>query len=152
MTSPDRARLPDLSLPAIGCGPGAPLRARRQGTVLVLLARPLAQRDLEYARELAAHERELREWDGRALVVLEGAESAPASTGAALEALQLPIPIVADAGSRVAAAAGVVAPAVVVADQWGEVHAAAPASGGAGWLPLDEIVAWLKYMSIRCAG
>ena len=152
MTSPERPRLPDATLPAIGCGPGAPLRARRQGTVLVLLATPLAERDLEYARALAAHEPELREWDGRALVVLEGAESAPASVGAALEALQLPIPVLADAGSRVAAAAGVSAPAVVIADQWGEVHAAETASGGAPWLPRDEIVAWLKYLSIRCAG
>ena len=143
----DRPRLPELALPAAGGGASAPLRARRQGTVLALLPAPVAARDAAWARDFAAREAELREWDGRALVVLEGPA---ADAAAALGATPLGVPVLADADGALARAAGVTAPALVITDQYGEVYASAEAVQG--WMPHDDIVAWLKYLSIRCAG
>lgn len=144
----DRPRLPDLALPAADGGAGAPLRARRQGTVLVLLRAPVADRDAEWVRDFAARERELREWDGRALVVLEGAPGDAASSS--LGATPLGVPVLADAEGALGRTAGVSAPALLITDQYGEVYASAEASER--WMPHDDIVAWLKYLSIRCAG
>ena len=142
----ERPRLPDVGLPALGGGAGAPLRERRQGTVLALLGAPVEPRDVEWVRGFAADEASMREWDGRALVVLEGDDAAAA---AALAALALPVPVLRDRACALARAAGVTAPALVVTDQYGEVYASKEAANG--WMPLDEIVAWLKYLSIRCA-
>jgi hypothetical protein len=143
----DRPRLPDVGLPALGGGAGAPLRERRQGTVIALLGAPVDARDVAWVRGFAADEASLREWDGRALVVLEGDDQA---TAASLAAPALPVPVLVDRTGSLARAAGVTAPALLVTDQYGEVYASAEAANG--WMPRDEIVAWLKYLSIRCAG
>jgi hypothetical protein len=143
----ERPRLPEAALPALGGGVGAPLRERRQGTVLALLRAPVEGHDVEWIRGFASQEASLREWDGRALVVLEGEDAAAA---ASLMALALPVPTLVDRGSVLARAAGVAAPALLITDQYGEVYASKEAANG--WMPLDEIVAWLKYLSIRCAG
>lgn len=145
----ERLRLPELALPALAGGAGTALRARRQGTVLALLRAPLAARDAAWVRDFAAREAELREWDGRALVVLECA-SGDADAIASLGAVAPAVPVLADAHGALARAAGVAAPALVITDQYGEVYASREATEG--WMPLDEIVAWLKYLSIRCAG
>ena len=147
---PSRPRLPDVNLPALvgaGATAGAAVRARRQGTVLALLRAPIRERDAAYLRDLAARVSELADWDGRVLAVVSGD---PGEAALSLEGLALPFPIVADIDGTIAAAAGVVAPALVVADQWGEVHAAAAAAED--WLAIGDVVDWLKYMSIRCAG
>ena len=149
-TPPSRPRLPDVTLPPLagaGAITGAAVRARRQGTVVALLRAPVRDRDAAYLRELAARASELGDWDGRVLAVVSGD---PSNAAQSLERLALPFPIVADANEALAAAAGVAAPALVVADQWGEVHAAAAAAEE--WLAIGDVVDWLKYMSIRCAG
>ncbi|MFL5539848.1 MAG: TlpA family protein disulfide reductase, partial [Longimicrobiaceae bacterium] len=56
----------------------------------------------------------------------------------------LPFPLLVDADGRVASALGVQAPAVVIADQWGEVHEAREA-GGEHRFPMEtEIEDWLR--------
>lgn len=141
MSDLHRPRLPDLSLaPARGGAPVA-VRAHRRGTVLVLVAGAGDEGLDAYLAALAAHEGELAGWDGRVLVVVADADAAPA-TG---------FPVLVDERGRIAAAAGVGAPAVVVADQWGEVHAAEPAIGGR-WLAPGELEQWLRMIAIRCAG
>ena len=146
---PARPRLPDVTLPPLAGsgGDSAPVRARRQGTVLALLHAPIRERDAAYLRDLGARAAELAEWDGRVIAVVsgDGADAAPS-----LAPLALPFPVVTDARASIAAAAGVTAPALVVADQWGEVHVAKPATDE--WLAIGDVVDWLKYMSIRCAG
>ncbi|MDF1504407.1 hypothetical protein, partial [Roseisolibacter sp. H3M3-2] len=82
--------------------------------------------------------------DGRALVVVPPADAARGLPGG--------LPVLVDDRGRVAAAAGVAAPALVVTDQWGEVwHAESVAAGGA-WPDPAEVDRWLGYLSIRCAG
>jgi hypothetical protein len=70
---------------------------------------------------------------------------------AALAVLALPFPVVVDGSGAIARAADVAPPALVVTDQWGEVHAAA-AVGGAPWMPPAEIERWVRWLAIRCAG
>ena len=140
-TPPSRPRLPDVTLPPLagsGATSGAAVRARRQGTVLVLLRAPLRDRDAAYLRDLAARATELGDWDGRVLAVVSGD---PSDAARSLERLTLPFPIVADMNGTLAAAASVAAPALVVADQWGEVHAAAAAAED--WLAIGDVVDWL---------
>ena len=153
MTEPDptpvRPRLPDLSLPPLSGGDAVALRAHRQAAVLALLDGSAAERDLDYLRELAAAAPALGGWDGRVLVVVEGEGAA---VRPALEALGLPFPVLVDARRTVAAEAGVDPPALVVADQWGEVHAAASVGPDAPWLPVAEVEAWLRFLAVRCAG
>jgi hypothetical protein len=144
-----RRRLPDIALPPLDGGPRVALRAPRQGTVLVLLGAGVGERDGAYLRALAAAEPELRGWDGRVLVVVEGADP---EARTALDALALPFPVLADPDGAVTAAAGVAAPAVAVVDQWGEVHAARGAGAEEPWLPVREVEQWLRFLSIRCAG
>lgn len=134
----ERPRLPDISLPTADGGAPVPLRARRQGTVLVLLDGAPDDGAREAIRALASHEAALRDWDGRVVVVVPEAASAPGD---------VPFAVAVDATGRVARAAGVDAPALVVADQWGEVHVASRA-----WLPPAEVEAWLRMLAIRCAG
>ena len=116
--TPPRRRLPDVALPPLAGGDAVPLRARRQGTVLVLLDETADDAATDYLRRLAEAEPALRGWDGRVLVVVAGTTMPPA-----LAALVLPFPVLADPGRVTGVAAGVEPPAVVVGDQWGEIHA-----------------------------
>lgn len=141
MSEMQRPRLPDLSLPPAGDGAPVPVRAHRRGTVLVLAASASDEGLEAYLAALAAHEGEFAGWDGRVLIIVADAGAAPA-TG---------FPVLVDARGRLAEAAGVSAPAVVVADQWGEVHAAEPATDGR-WLAPVEVEQWLRMIAIRCAG
>jgi hypothetical protein len=75
-----------------------------------------------------------------------------AAARATLDPLALPFPVVADASDTVARAAGATAPALVVADQWGEVHAALPVGPERPWLPVAELEEWLRFLAVRCGG
>jgi hypothetical protein len=144
---PTRPRLPDLALPAMAGGDPVPLRAHRRAAVLVLLAGALDPADAAYLGALADAAPGLTGWDGRVLAI-----APDAALGPALDALALPFPVIVDVDGRVAAAAGVAAPALVVADQWGEVHLAAAAAEGWAWPPVAEVERWLQFLAVRCAG
>jgi len=144
-----RRRLPDVALPLLAGGGDVPLRAHRRASVLFLLDGIPGEREGEYLRQLADAEPALRDWDGRVLVVVAGDGAA---VRAALEAQQLPLPVLADPERAVLRAAAVVAPALVVADQWGEVHVATQPGPGERWLPVAEVEQWLRFLAVRCAG
>jgi hypothetical protein len=147
-----RPRLPDVALPALpalASGARVPLRAPRRASVLVLLDDTPEERDLAYVRELAEAERALADWDGRVLVVVGGPATAMAH---ALTALALPFPVLVDAEGHVATGAATAAPAIVVTDQWGEIHVRAPVGPDRPWLAVAELEKWLRYLAIRCAG
>jgi hypothetical protein len=154
--TPARRRLPDTAFPPLaGGGPPVPLREPRHATVLVLLGEAPDEPALAYLRQLEEAAAALAGWDGRVLVVARataggGAEREPPHTR--LAALRLPFPVLADPAGTLAAAAGVAAPALVVADQWGEVHAAEPADEGRGWPTPAAVEQWLRFLAIRCAG
>ncbi len=159
--APRRARLPDAALPPLAGGPPVPLRANRHAAVVVLLDGAPDARGAEYLRALADAEPALAGWDGRVLVVVSGPDAAAAAAadgaadgafGAAFGALRLPFPVVGDAAGSVAAGAVVAPPAVVVADQWGEVHWSAAVGPGREWPAPAELEQWLRFLAVRCAG
>ena len=51
---------------------------------------------------------------------------------------------------RTLAAAGIPAPAVLIADQWGELFVVEPAGDDHGFIEPDEVVSWLRYLAIQC--
>jgi hypothetical protein len=159
VTAPDaapRPRLPDLALAPIAGGEGVPLRVHRRGAVLVLLDGAPDAPARDFLAALAGAAGTLADWDARMLVVVGGGGEGGAGGGddvrAAFAALASPFPALADPRGRVAAAAGVAAPALVVADQWGEVHWAAAAGGAGAWPPVAEVEQWARFLAIRCAG
>ena len=141
-----RRRLPDVALAPPGGGAAVPLRVPRHAAVLVLLDAPPDEGTRDYLGELAGAASGIAGWDGRVIVVV-GGESGPA-----LAALGLPFPVLADPGGAVAAAAGVAAPALVVADQWGEVHSSTAVGPGRPWPRPAELEKWAQFLAIRCAG
>lgn len=48
------------------------------------------------------------------------------------------------------ASAGITVPAVLIADQWGELFVVEPAGVEHVLLAPDEIVAWLRYLAVQC--
>jgi hypothetical protein len=136
-----RPRLPDVALPPTDGGEPVPLRLRRHGTVLVLLPPTAREIDTAYLADLAREASSLRDWDGRVFAVIGPDTTSPAGS---------PVPVLVDADRVVARSAQVDAPALVVADQWGEVHVREPATDA--WHPVREIELTLRWLAIRCAG
>jgi hypothetical protein len=142
---PRRIRLPDLELPALRGEGRIPLREHRHSTAIVLLDAVVRADDARWLGDLAAHAADLRAWDGRVLVVVGAEANADAVTD-----LGLPFAVARDATGRVAKAAGVDAPALVLADLYGEVFATATAGAGQPWMSLADVEEWLRLMAIRC--
>jgi hypothetical protein len=143
-----RRRLPDAALPPLAGGPLVPLRVPRHSAALVLLGGALGPAERDFLAQLAADGASVTGWDGRVLVVVSGAAAGTAAVPDKGE----PFTVLADPAGTVAAAAGVTPPALVVADQWGEVHWHAPAGDGRPWPPVREVEQWARFLAIRCAG
>lgn len=151
-------RLPIATLPARDGGPDVKLRAPgRLATVLVALHDDCAQCDA-YLAALATQEAELRDWDGRVVAVRAGradAESAARSSEreeraqAASHRFGERVRAAADPEGKLASA-GITVPAVLIADQWGELFVVEPAGAEHTLLAPDEIVAWLRYLAVQC--
>lgn len=138
-------RLPAVALPLPADGGRVDLRSgRRLSTVIVTVHAGCAE-CRHYLAALRAVEAEIRDWDGRVLVVADQeADSA--------EALSSPgkvLRVVRDPDDRLRRA-GVPTPAILIADQWGEIHAAEPAGPGHAFIAPDEVVSWLRYLAIQC--
>ncbi|HEX5724143.1 MAG TPA: redoxin domain-containing protein [Longimicrobiaceae bacterium] len=139
-------RIPDLSFED-GSGCLTSLRAKgRQGVVVVLTHGPGCDACQRYLAELAAADAEHREWDGRVIALV------PARTGrtGAAPAAALPFPVLADPERRTWAALGIEGAAVVIADQWGEVHEVSCAGAGHALPSAEDITQWLRFLAIRC--
>lgn len=135
-------RLPDLGL-AMADGAARPLRpGGRRSPVLVLLHSAECPACAEFVARLGAAADMLREWDGEVRVITP--------SGAAETQPPPPFPLLLDPERRVAAALGITPPAVVIADQWGEVHDVREAGDEHRFPTVDEIESWLRYLAIQC--
>lgn len=147
LTNPGR-RLPDISLPSAVDGSEKPIRPRaRDSVVLVLVDAPGCARCTAHLRELSTVRTELEEWDGRLLVVLR--ELAGASRNRVGE-IGGEFAVLLDPEGKVGAALGLQAPATVVADQWGEVHAAEAAGEDHRFVSPADLVQWARYLAVSC--
>lgn len=142
-------RLPHLRLPSAPDGASEPLVAPggRRVPVIVAVDGPECDACRAYLRRLAAADAEMREWDGRVLVVVPGGMEQAARLA---DAIHPPFPVLADEDGRWARWLGTEAPAAVVADPWGEVRFQQVA-GAAHDLPEPaELVDWARFIAIQC--
>lgn len=145
--APATERLPDLRLPSAPDGGPVPLVAPggRLIPIIVAVHNPECADCRSYARSLAAVDAEVREWDGRVVIVVRGGVE-----DAARFADDLPFPVLADAERKLWNRMGMEGVAIIVADPWGEVrmrHAAGPAHD----LPAPaEVVDWARFVAIQC--
>lgn len=124
LTTPGR-RLPDLDLPsADGKGMRILPSGRRSHLIVVVHERRCPACEA-FVRSLEAEREEIESWDGRVLAVR-------------------------DPERRLGDALGLETPAVVVADQWGEVHLAHAAGDEHAFPTPAELVQWLRYLAIQC--
>jgi peroxiredoxin len=140
-------RLPDL---AFEDADGKPTNLRaggRLGAVVVLVHDAACTPCQVYLAQLAEADAEHREWDGRVVALV------PASAervGEFRRAGELPFPVLADPDRRTWAALGITGAAVLIADQWGELHHVSGA-GAEHSLPTPrEVTDWLRFLAIRC--
>ena len=133
-------RLPDVDLPALAGAGAVPVRVRRrQAPILLLLHGPECRECMAYAQRLADCQSDLADWDARLLgVVLD-------SAGGGVAEISAPLTMAIDAEGRLASRLSLEVPAVVVADQWGEIHAAEEAGAEHRFLDPEELVEWAKY-------
>jgi hypothetical protein len=152
LANPER-RLPELTLPALSGGAALPLRAPgRASRVLLLLHGAGCARCAAYLDGLALRERELAAWDGHVLAVVPAPPSgASRSGGGGVGGPDHPsVPVALDPHGRLASALPVGAPAVLVADQWGEIHLAHGAGEAHAFPAPEEVVESVRYLAIQC--
>jgi peroxiredoxin len=139
-----KVRLPDLALPSARGGAEQRLRAGgRLSPVLVLVHPGACAGCAEFVAQLAAAAPALEEWDGRVLVITPDPPQEGQDAGGAF-------PLLSDPERRLSAALGITPPAVVVADQWGEVHLAGEAGEGHGFPAVAELEQWVRYLAVQC--
>lgn len=141
------SRLPEITLPTLEGGIATPVRRPGRGSSIILVLHALhCPECASHLAEVFGRRGELDEWDGRVLVVVreEGSATATAiGTGGAFPSLL-------DSRDSLASRLGVETPATIVADQWGVVHERHSAGAKHDFLPVDELVEWVRYLAIQC--
>ena len=147
LTNP-RRRLPDLSLPAAPEGNLQPVRAPgRRAPVLVLLHGSTCAACRDYVDLLASAHAALQEWGGSVGVLLPEPIS---DANQFHEQRRLPFPVLADPEQRLVRASQVAPPALVIADQWGEIHHVTVAGPEHAWPSPAEVTEWLRFLAMQC--
>src|SRR5687767_5987695 len=124
LTNPAR-RLPDLEVAPLGDGAPLTIRARgRSATVVVVLHGTCCAPCRAYLELLEVAASDFLDWNGRVVVVWEGGEQGEDESR---PEIGMSFIHASDPLRRVSAALGHEPPAVVVTDQWGEIHLAEPA-------------------------
>jgi hypothetical protein len=62
----------------------------------------------------------------------------------------LPLAVAVDVEQRLALALSVQIPALVIADQWGEIHHVEEAGPDHRFPATGEVVDWVRYLAIQC--
>ncbi|MFN2557794.1 MAG: redoxin domain-containing protein [Nitriliruptorales bacterium] len=137
-------RLPSLTLPALASERSINLRGQgRQSTVLVL-PHPDCSACRAELEELAERTDELDDWDATPLAVVTEADRELADA--------LPYPVLLDDDGQAHARCGVAEgeAALVVADPWGEIYEVSRSDDDHAFPDGDELVSWVRYLSMRC--
>jgi hypothetical protein len=141
-------RLPDVKLASAPGGSPTPLRPPgRVSPVLVLVDRAECESCRAWLGRLAAVSADIGEWDGRVIVVV------PASPDQAMRIANdaaKHFTVLGGPDRTLAARLGISIPALVIADQYGEIHHAAPLSDAHDLPDPAEVVGWLRYLAIQC--
>jgi hypothetical protein len=138
------ALLPAMNLVAVTTGGVVDLRVARGPRALVAMHSVECSACRAYVRErLAPVAPDLLEWGGRlAVVVPNGMANAASFAETTSDALE----ILVDVESALAPGHA----AVIIADEWGEVHFMADAGAGHELPAAEELVAWIRFLAIQC--
>ena len=143
-----RRRLPDIQLPLIDGETPTQVRARGRKAPVLLLLHSAGCRDCEtYVQRLAARQADILEWDGRVLMVVPDRTEAEGILGTTAD---VPFAVAIDTEQRLAVALSVQIPAIVIADQWGEIHQVEEAGADHHFPATQEVVDWVRYLAIQC--
>jgi peroxiredoxin len=138
-------RLPHLALPRIGDSGSQPVRpAGRRAPVLVYMHGAECGGCRSFLAGLDRERAALEEWDGFVLAIVA---SEPADR-ASLD--DRPFPLLLDSEGRLRAALGIEPPAVLIADQWGEVHLSERAGEPHHFPTVESVVQWVRYLATQC--
>ena len=142
-------QLPDFTLTrADGQGSIQVRPPGRKGIILVLLHGPACDVCRDYVQSLGHLAAEIEEWDGRIVLVSGAADDSDSS---ALFEAPSAFHQARDDARRVVDRTGVTPPAVLVADQWGELFAVEGAGEDHTFLiQPEEVVEWLRFLATSC--
>lgn len=142
-------RLPHLDLTAERGGAAIPLRrSGREGIVLLILHASGCAACDGYLRDLARIQDDVRDWDGRVVVVRTGTPLAH-ENGTESDP-EHGFVTAADPEGILRQRLRVDIPAILIADQWGELHAVEMAGPEHEFLDPGEVVDWLRFIAIQC--
>ncbi len=147
LTNPG-GKLPDVSLPVAGRDFSRRARgSRRRAPALILFDRADCEACWSYVSQLADRREDIEDWAGEVLIVV------PESLTAKQLAAYAPpdsFSVLEDPDARLARGLRLDPPAVVIADQWAVVRHAESAGPEHHFLPVEEVVEWLRYIAIEC--
>jgi hypothetical protein len=146
LTNPPR-RLPHIRLPSLTGGTDIPIIWRRTGPILLLLHPDRCETCSAFAHRVAAVSDGITEWDGRPLVIVSETTGIVRSDSMLTD---LPFPILDDREGRLRTALRMDAPAVIIADQWGEIYERIEAGDGHRFPEPDELVDWARVIATKC--
>ncbi len=141
-------RLPDVKLASAPGGPPAPLRPPgRVSPVLILVDHADCDACRAWLHRLAAASADIGERDGRVIVIVP---APPDQAVRIADDATKSFTVLADPDRALAARLGISAPALAIADPYGEIHHAAPAGDAHDFPEPRDVVAWLRYLAIQC--
>ena len=140
------ARLPSLRLAPVPSGEPVALRGGRGPRLFLIPHGTACAGCQDYLGEIAASAGALEKWGGGVSLVLPWAVEDPGVAG-----WEFPgVTVLADPERKLATGLGLKSAAIVVSDEWGEIHFAAEA-GAEHELPRpEELVEWARFIAIQC--
>ena len=145
LKSPSRP-LPDIELPAASGDGSYTLTARPRWSLVIVLLHSLdCQGCLNFVRLLEEVQAELTEWDGEVAIVLKQIHD-----NTTIPELSSTTRVLVDAEHTFESAAHVVAPAVLVVDQWHDVRESWEAGDAHRFPAVSEIVSWARFLATQC--
>ncbi|HEX6308152.1 MAG TPA: hypothetical protein VFZ69_08195 [Longimicrobiales bacterium] len=124
-------------------GAAVSLRSGRGPRILIAVHGVDCAACAAWTARLAADRAPLDEWGARLTVVAEdtGRTAAAELRAAVVQLLLTPDP---------ASALGVHVPALVIADEWGEVYFSVHAGDGHDFPDPAEVIEWIRFIAIQC--
>jgi hypothetical protein len=145
LKSPSRP-LPDIELPIASGNGSYTLTARPRWSLAIVFLHGLdCDGCLHFLQQLEEGHSDLIEWDAEVVIVLKQISDAAVTPDVAPS-----IRVLTDAEHRFESAAHVVAPAVLVVDQWRDVRESWEAAEAHRFPAVSELVSWARFLATQC--
>jgi hypothetical protein len=137
-------RIPPLHVKELGGERRIPLRPEGRVANVVVTLHAGCNDCAAWLERLMERDADIRDWDGRVLAILDGADEPPAGVSPGGKTLRFA------ASEPRLAEKGIPTPAVLITDQWGELYAVEDAGTDHQFPTPDQVVEWLRYVAIQC--